>query len=311
MEKNLQDFLIEIQNPDGGWGYFPRKGSAYEPTAFAVMALVRELGAEGSVSRALRFIRAGQTAQGGWPVNTSGSEPVAWVTSIVAVAVREAVGSDPVLQPAVDFVISCFANPPIPWMLRVREWLGQPNPDGLDSRLRGWGWTSGTANWVEPTCYALMMLNREREVSSGSSLGTVIAESESMLYNRLCKTSGWNYGNSRVLGEDLRPYPITTSLALLALQRNSGRAENKRSLQYLVGAVRTEHSALGLSYSALCLDAYGQEWRSLLPELGRLHQETRFFGNSLASAITLLALKAVKGNNPLKLNAETQAVRTG
>jgi hypothetical protein len=43
---------------------------------------------------------------------------------------------------------------------------------------------------------------------------------EKMILERRCSDGGWNYGNRRVLGEDLRSYPETTALALLGLSGN-------------------------------------------------------------------------------------------
>ena len=45
-----------------------------------------------------------------------------------------------------------------------------------------------------------------------------IEEGERLILDRVCKGGGWNYGNRTVLGSDLPPNAVTTSVSLIALR---------------------------------------------------------------------------------------------
>jgi hypothetical protein len=297
LKEQLLNFLSQNQNPDGGWGYFPRKQSALEPTTYVVMALKQSRGQDEVLRKALDFVRSSQTADGGWPVNTTDTETAVWVSPLVGLAVLTVLGFGSSCQSAFAFVLKTFGKMPKNWLPRLSEWLGYGNPANVNTNLGGWAWNPGTATWVEPTCYALLFLKRLRGKIQGQKVEGTIAEAESMIYNRMCKSGGWNYGNARVLGEELRPYPLTTSLALIALQEHSSRTENQESLAYLKHAILFEKSALSLCFAGLCLDIYSQEWQTVSKQLGDLYQETEFMQGIKTSALALLVLEARQGRN--------------
>ena len=118
--------------------------------------------------------------------------------------------------------------------------------------FEGGNGTPDTANWVEPTSYALMFLKKflrsvGQQVPQAGGRETfkpIIAEAESLLYQRMCKEGGWNYGNARVLGEELRPYPLTTAIALHRFAEPI-EPECQRSLGYLQRAVAERALGVG------------------------------------------------------------------
>jgi hypothetical protein len=177
----------------------------------------------------------------------------------------------------------------------------------VEENLRGWKWTPDTANWVEPTSYALLFLKKylrssvsSREGSSSTDFKLVIAEGESLLYQRMCKEGGWNYGNARVLGEELRPYPLTTAIALIALQDPSNK-ECQRSLAYLQRAAADERSALALCMAVQCLSLYGIQAERCMQAATVLYNENQFLQNIKTSALALLALQSLNGDNAFRL----------
>jgi hypothetical protein len=303
MKSELLNFLLKAQNPDGGWGYFPAKHTALEPTAYALMALQREQGADEALNMAARLIAVSQTPEGGWPVSTSDREPAAWVTPVVGLADLFATQHSMRSQAAFKFVLSTFGRMPKTWANRVGEWLGYSAPP-KNTNLGGWSWNPETAPWVEPTCYALLFLKKAgRRVQEDGPL-QIVSEAESMVYDRMCKRGGWNYGNAQVLGEELRPYPLTTALALIALQDRSSRSENQASLAYLKNAVGTENSALGLCFAALCLDLYAEDCEDVWQRLSRCYQGTLFLRDIKTAALLLIVLQARKTKNIFDLKFE-------
>jgi Prenyltransferase and squalene oxidase repeat len=297
------DFLAKSQNPDGGWGYFPGKQSALEPTAYALMGLGRAPQVERVVAMAGKFIAATQTAQGGWPVNTTDKEPAPWVTPLVGLTLLSGRGESAETQAAVRSVVSSFGRMPKGWINRIGEWLGYGSSN-VDTKLGGWSWNPGTAIWVEPTCYAILFLKKANSEKQEESIVSIVAEAESMVYDRMCKSGGWNYGNAQVLGEELRPYPLTTALALIALQDRSSRIENQKSLTYLKQSVASEKSLLSLCFTGLCLDLYSQDWQGVWQQLDESYRKTSFLQDIKAAALMLIALDARERNNLFRLGPE-------
>ncbi len=303
MKSELLNFLIKAQNHDGGWGYSPGKHTALEPTAYTFMALRGVPGMDEALNMAARLIASTQTPDGGWPVSTSDKEPAAWVTPLVGFADLSATPESMRSQAAFNFVLSTFGRMPLSWTSRVAEWLGH-RVSNTATNLGGWSWNPGTAPWVEPTCYALLFLKKVSRRVHDERLLRIISEAGSMLYERMCKRGGWNYGNARVLGEELRPYPLTTALALIALQDQSSRSENQESLNYLRYAVTSESSALGLCFLGLCLDVYAQDCQDVWQRLSRCYQDTLFLKDIRTAALVLIALQAREAKNIFNLKLE-------
>lgn len=299
----LQDFLAKTQNPDGGWGYFPGKRSALEPTAYALMGLGGVTEFQQVITMATRFISSNQAVEGGWPVSVMDQESAPWVTPLVGLAMLSVVGETTQTQAALGSVLGAFGRMPKSWLVRIGEWLGY-HASNVNTDLGGWSWNPGTAVWVEPTSYAILFLKKAASEKQGQNTNRIIAEAESMIYDRMCKSGGWNYGNAEVLGEELRPYPLTTALALIALQDKFSRIENDKSLTYLKRAVSSEKSLLSLCFSGLCLDLYAQEWESVWQQLDEFYRKTSFLEDIKTTALMLITLDARQGNNPFRLKAK-------
>jgi hypothetical protein len=303
MESQLLKFLISAQNSDGGWGYFPGKHSALEPTAYALMALRQKPGIDGVLGKSRQFITVSQSRHGGWPVRGKEIDGASWVTPLVGLAVLAANGETKQTQIAVEFVLSTFGTMPRSWSNRLAEWLGN-STSNVTTSLGGWSWNPGTATWVEPTCYALLFLKKTGHLVRGQRPIHVVDEAEAMVYDRMCRKGGWNYGNAQVLGEELRPYPLTTALALIALQENHGRLENQKSLDYLKQSVHSEKSVLSLSFAALCFDVYAQDWQHVWEKVEESYQETLFLQDIKTAALMLMVLDARNADNFFRLKPE-------
>ena len=309
MKTQILNFLLEHQNKDGSWGFSPGKAGAIEPTAYALMSLALEESALGAVERSLTFLKKTQTARGAWPINTQDDEEAAWATAIAGLALLGFQGTESICRAAALFVEGSFSRHPRSWILRFADWMRSFDASYVEENLRGWKWTPDTANWVEPTSYALLFLKKylrslagSPEGSSSRDLKPVISEGESLLYQRMCKDGGWNYGNARVLGEELRPYPLTTAIALLALQ-NPANKECQRSLDYLQRAAADERSALALCMAVQCLSLYGIQADRYMRTVIMLYDETQFLQNIKTSALALLALRSLNGDSAFRFKS--------
>ena len=103
----------------------------------------------------------------------------------------------------------------------------------MDTDLAGWPWIDRTFSWAEPTALALLALE-----SAGEGEHPRAREGRALLLDRQIATGGWNYGNSRVFGSDLRPAPESTGLVLAALAGRTPAAAVAASFAYLDGVAR-------------------------------------------------------------------------
>jgi hypothetical protein len=135
-----------------------------------------------------------------------------------------------------------------------------------------------------------MALKKLKQSLVETNCGERIREGEMLIYDRMCENGGWNYGNSRVLGEALWPYPDVTAVALVALQDRAMSEANQRSLRALDAMLREAGSGTALGWGILCLTLYKQdvgEWKRILV---KNFEKTRFLGETKSVALALLSL---------------------
>jgi hypothetical protein len=212
------EMLRRVQNPDGGWGYFPGKQSWLEPTVWAALALQGDPAAD----RAWTLLESWQRPDGGW--RPAGDVQIAsWGTALcVTLAVARGEHGEAARKGVAWLLDSAgvesnFKN-------RTEAKLKLFNPErNLD--LKAWPWKPGSSAWVEPTAHTLVALKR---FGPSKELRERIAMGEAQLLDVQCRDGGWNYGSRAALGVDLPSYPETTALALLGLQ---GHARLEKSLE--------------------------------------------------------------------------------
>lgn len=220
--------LRQMQNPDGGWGYFPGKSSWLEPTAYAALALHGEPAAD----HAWSLIRSWQTPEGGW--RPAGDVQIANWTTALAVTVATVRGEfgDP-FQNGVAWLLEISGDESRlvkRAIVNVGVAVGVVERD-RDFSLKGWPWKPNTSAWVEPTAHTLVALRQaEPHVAEKhrKDLRERVRSGEAQLLDVRCSDGGWNYGSRAALGQGLASYPETTALALVGLQRH---ADLWRSLQ--------------------------------------------------------------------------------
>ncbi|HVO94057.1 MAG TPA: hypothetical protein VMT22_14500, partial [Terriglobales bacterium] len=176
---------------------------------------------------------------------------------------------------------------------------GRTKINELNRDLIGWSWVPQSFSWVEPTSYALIALKKIRALLADTNAAERISQGEAMIYDRMCKEGGWNYGNSKVMDYALWPYPDITALALIALQDRAGDAANQTSLASLRKTAVEADSGLALSWGTICLDLYEQktdQWKELL---AKRFEKTEFLGETKPLALSLIALNG--SANPFRI----------
>lgn len=291
MIEKLIDFLLKSQNIDGGWGVVPGKRSQTEATAFTLFGLasVQDRALSGHIEKGLDWLANQQKDDGSWPVSAQVTES-SWSTTFAILALTVLGVQAPRALRGAQWLLEQKGQT-LGWRESVRyRWAPETMVTLLNPDLQGWSWVPSSASWVEPTAYALMVLKKLRPLLDDRHTRNRIRQGELLLYDRMCEEGGWNYGNKRVLGETLSPYPDTTAIALIALQDQQAEVKNKRSLQVLVNLLEQTHSGLTLSWAICCAALYGldaSKWRTLL---STVYEKTVFLNETKSHALALLAL---------------------
>ncbi|MBI5482329.1 MAG: hypothetical protein HY906_25970 [Deltaproteobacteria bacterium] len=239
----LVDALLVRALGDGGFA--SHAGGAYAPeaTAWAVLALVAAGAGPEQVPAARARLAAGQAADG--RVSLDAEHPEAfWVTPLAALAWHGAPRQAAAASRAVGFLLATTG----------RHWPKAPGAaTGHDPALRGWPWIEDTHSFVEPTALALLALRR-----AGQGAHERAREAARMLLDRQLPRGGWNYGNTTVYGQELRPAAVETGVALAALAGLTTQAEVLRSLAFARAEAARLRTPLSLAWALLGLGAWGE-----------------------------------------------------
>jgi hypothetical protein len=278
----IRDALRRRVNADGGWGYYDGHGSRIEPTCWALLGLHASNALDASaMSKSAQLFRTWQRSDGllletefrddNRP-NVAFNGLAAWL-----LVQRPDLGARMSLSSLVDGV-SCAKG------MRLRE----STINRQDDALQGWAWIDGTFSWVEPTCWALLAL--KAAASLFPVVETRINEGERLLIDRCCSEGGWNYGNSNMLGQNLRPYVSTTALALMAMKERKGEACVQRSITLLRDKRLAEPSAMALGLAILALRTFGEAVGDVRDMLLAQWRRTEFLGNAHLMGLALYSL---------------------
>lgn len=267
---DLRDALLSGRNTDGGWPYHAGRASRLEPTSWASLSL----GESPSSLANWKISTDGLLAAVGSYSPNFTAHAVALI-SMRALGIEHAAGNARLIQAIRD--------------VKGKK-LRASDINRQDNSLQGWSWTPDTFSWVEPTAWCLLALKLWR--SEGFEIRTDrIDEGERLLIDRCGQDGGWNYGNSNMLGQELKSFVPTTALGLLALQDRRSLPEVQRSQAFLEQNALSERSGLALSLALIALRIYerpavGTVRDALLAQV----QTTIEFGNQMAAAMALYAL---------------------
>ena len=137
----------------------------------------------------------------------------------------------------------------------------QPKPDtvGHDTSIIGWSWIDKTHSWVEPSSLALLAIDRAGvDDDRAERAKKRAAWATDMIMDRQLPGGGWNYGNTVVLKNTLKPLPEETAMALAALRGRVEAAEVGRSLKYLDSERPHLRSPATLAWALLASKAWGR-----------------------------------------------------
>ncbi len=308
MPNAATDRLRAVQNADGGWGPYAGGESRTEPTALATLGLALA-GEADPASAGLAWLRTRQSAAGWW-ASGDGLPGGSWTTSLAVLALSHfAEAREGAARGAAWLLDQEGAGSPW-WVRLIFRLFPERRSVELDPDLTGWSWTEGTFSWIEPTAYALMALGRMRASLPARRVAERIELGERMILDRECAGGGWNYGNSRVLGEELWPYPDTTALALIALRNRPDSPEVERGLAALDRMLGENRSILSLGLAGLAFRAHGRRIAALGEEVGTGLLTAP--GQLETRAVAWAALALADGADPLAAGASREpAVAAG
>jgi hypothetical protein len=254
LESRLE-FLRRTQNADGGWGYFPGKGSWFEPTTYAMLALHGRPEADNDLDKAWGLLRSWQLPDGSFRPSGEVREGT-WVTAHAVTLASVRGINDAGVHRSIDWLLQVVgAEHGVAMRAASFFHLLQTK---LDVSHEGWPWRNGNASWIEPTTHTLVALKKIAPAYRTAEVDHRIAEGEKLVWTRRCSDGGWNCGNPNVLNFDLPSYPETTGLALLAL---SGWSEQILAPAIdTAGRFRTEtKSSLAKAWLQIALRCHGRQ----------------------------------------------------
>ena len=283
----LVQALGERHTTEGGFSAVPGGPADSESTALAALAI--HASGDPAVD-AREWLHARQRADGSWP-RTDAVPEASWASAWAALALArlDGTGSEPLARAGAWLVQREGVRPGL--LARVIGHL-----TNLDERLEqdltlvGWPWHETAASWVEPSATALLALHAIRERVRLPYAEARIEQGERLLWDRMCVDGGWNYGNRRVLGEALLPFPDTTAFALLALQASPQQERLAESLAALTRLLDERASGLSLALGALALELHGHDASGLRARVAERIDDPGSTRETRSLAFMLLAL---------------------
>lgn len=250
--------LEGLRQADGGFA--PAAGGVSEPEPTAVAAIALDDAA------AREWLKANQESDGGFVVGPPALRNDT-ATALAAIAIDGAPR-----ERALDYLVAHRAQ--------ARE--ADPRFPH-DPATRGWGWTSLTFGWTEPTARAVLALKLLRPEADELQDGLLT------LADRESAGGGWNYGNPEVLGRSLEPFLQTTAAALMAVQDGPPGLRD-RAIAVVQRLWDSERGGLSwaMALTALLLAGVTDDIRAA--ELSELVERTMLLSDGVALAWATLAL---------------------
>jgi hypothetical protein len=271
-------------------GYSPQDRGATEPSALAALALVGH-GKRKESAAVGEFLVGIQEPSGAVGVR-QGEETPRWPTSLAILAwlaMDKAAFSDPIAR--------AFR-----WALSIEGERLETDEVGHNGMLAAWPWVErgnvagprGTHSWLEPSALFVAAFK-----SLGFADHARTREAVALLLDRILPKGGCNYGNTFVLGQELRPHVQPSGMAMVAL-RNEFDEDRKiaLTLDYLSNSLTSETTTASLAWALLGLAAHDRKPKNADELLARAHERTMRRDQS-PHRIALLALAALGEESPL------------
>jgi hypothetical protein len=278
-----QDLLTRLR-ADGGFSH--QHGGPYraDATAWAVIALSSSDADRRQIQPAMRRLAAGQHEDGS--VSISPDHPEAfWPTPLATLAWSCCPVEIESRQRAIGFLLATTGKH---WEKRPDE-IAQHN-----TALKGWPWIAATHSWIEPTALSMIALSM-----AGYQRHPRVNEAVHMLMDRQLLHGGWNYGNTSVFGQELRPAPESTGAALHALAGSVVREDVQRSLDYLSKEVTHLRTPIALGWGLLGLNSWGASPPHATRLIAECLKRQERYGPYDTTALSLLVLPLLAPNGLL------------
>ena len=135
-----------------------------------------------------------------------------------------------------------------------------------------------------------------------------LREATTMLLDRQLPHGGWNYGNTTVFGQELKPSPEDTGAALSALAGRVSKSDISQSLEFLHTEFTRLMTPIALGWSLLGLNAWDETPSDAKERIHHTHDRGKRFGGFDTPSLCLLLapLIAPHGLNNL-FTAQTSA----
>jgi len=279
-------------------GFFEQAGGEPRPdaTAWSIIALAACGSHQQSIDQGRQFLASLQQKDG--RISITADHPEAfWPTAPAILAWQGNSTYKQAREMAINFLLTTAGHHP------------PPHPDsplGHDTSIPGWPWVDATHSWVEPTALALLALG-----ISGHGSHPRARQATQLLLDRQLPGGGWNYGNTQVFGQQLRPMPASTGLALQALADRTEQAEIESSLSYLESGIDRTLTPFSLGWGLLGLGAWGRRPTNALELIEKSLERQDLFGGYPTTHLSLMLLAATAGNGLRGLTSELKEPHRG
>ena len=279
------------QNKDGGWGFRAHHESRVEPTAWALLALQATDSEPEALRAGLLFLRAAQLPDGSWPASPGQTEGC-WAASLASWALSADADSRQAVALGLQWICNDWPRSASLFRRVMRRLARADRVNAQNDSLAGWGWTPGTASWVEPTAFALLALESAPKALLPANAEKRRTLAKAMLRDRMCPGGGWNCGNPMVYGVPGDPSIPQTVWALLALRNEQEQNHQAASLRWLEAnlANETRKGVASLALAKTCLDRYTRAWPALAPRIEEVAAASDSTANVSVMAWMCLAL---------------------
>ncbi|MDP6444583.1 MAG: hypothetical protein QGG36_04790 [Pirellulaceae bacterium] len=253
----LNDTLELLASTGGVCGYQAGQCGYTEPTAAAAIALMAH-GRAADAKRALDWLAQQQSEDGSLGVAAGVDQP-RWPTGWAVLAWRQSEAEHGAnWSPSIDRGVAWILS------LRGRTFPRSKETFGHDTTLTAWPWVAGTHSWIEPTSLQVLALR-----SAGEANHPRTTEATRMLHDRLLPGGGCNYGNTRVLGQELRPHVQPSGMALAALASSARTPRWRATRDYVREQGAETTAAASLAWSIIGLTSVGARPASTTTVLSR------------------------------------------
>ncbi len=269
-------------------GFASRPGGHYRPdsTAWAIIAL-SITGTDSASLRSSRTRLIKDQPDDGRITISAEHKDVTWPTSLAVIALHGSPEFDRPKAKAIAFLLKKTGH----------HWVATSDQSvSHNTAIQGWPWVANTHSWVEPTALSIIALK-----ISGYESHERTQEAQLMLMDRQLGNGGWNYGNTRVFGTELRPMLETTGIALAALGGQVPNSAIRNSIDYLKTNISTMRTPLSLGWTILGLSACGERPQKINESVIQCLRNQNKYGIYDTTMLSLMIVAFLADNGIVKL----------